>query len=107
MGDGGGQRVGGVGLGDAAGRQQPLDHELDLLLAGMTGADHAFLDLVGGVFGNLEPGLRRQRSSAQSAGALTASQRALNAAIGDRSILDAVPDPDFAAFEAASLRARG
>ena len=55
----------------------------------------------------IEPGLRRQRAGAESAGTLTASQRALHAAIGDRSILDVVPNADFAAFEAASLRARG
>jgi hypothetical protein len=55
----------------------------------------------------IEPGLRRQRASAEPAEPLTASQRALHAAIGDRSILDIVPDTDFAASKAASLRARG
>ena len=47
--------------GHAAGGQQPLDHELHLLLAGMAGADHAFLDVVGGIFGDLQPGLRRRQ----------------------------------------------
>ena len=61
MGDGRGQRIGGIGLGDAAGGQQPLDHELHLLLAGMAGAHHAFLDVVGGIFGDLKPGLRRRQ----------------------------------------------
>jgi hypothetical protein len=55
----------------------------------------------------IEPGLRRNRASAESAGTLTASQRALHGAIGDGSILDFVPDTDFAALEAASLSARG
>ena len=40
VGDGGGQRIGGIGLRHAAGRQQALDHELHLVLAGMAGADH-------------------------------------------------------------------
>lgn len=55
----------------------------------------------------IEPGPRHRRSGVDSAGTLTASQLALHTAIGDRSILDVVPDTDFATFEAASLRARG
>ena len=44
MGDGGGQGVGGIGLRHAAGRQQPLDHELHLLLAGMAGAGLPYVE---------------------------------------------------------------
>ena len=46
---------------DAAGGQQALDHELHLLLAGMAGAHHAFLDVVGRIFGDLQPRLRRRQ----------------------------------------------
>ena len=47
MGDGRGQRIGGIGLRDAAGGQQPLDHELHLVLAGMARAHHDFLMWLG------------------------------------------------------------
>ena len=42
-------------------RQQAPHHDLHLFLAGMAGADHAFLDVVGRVFGDLQPGLRRRQ----------------------------------------------
>ncbi len=61
MRDGCGQRIGGVRLRYAAGGQQPLDHELHLLLAGMARAHHAFLDVVGRIFGDLKPRFRRRQ----------------------------------------------
>ena len=66
MGDGGRQRVGGIGLVHAAGGQQALDHELHLSLAGMARTHHAFLDVVRGIFRDLEPrlGRRQQRHGA-------------------------------------------
>ena len=84
MGDGGGQRIGGIGLRHAAGRQQPLDHELHLLLAGMAGAHHALLDVVGGIFGDLQPRLRR-RQQRHGAG-MAELQRGLGIA-GDKGLL--------------------
>ena len=66
VGDGAGERVGGVGLFHPGGGQQPAHHRLHLLLVGVAGTDHGFLDVVGRVFGDLEPGLRggQQRDGA-------------------------------------------
>ena len=85
MGDGRGQRIGGVGLRDAAGGQQPLDHELHLLLAGMAGAHHAFLDVVGRIFGDLQPRLRRRQ---QRHGAGMAELERGRGIAGDKGLLD-------------------
>ena len=85
MRDGGRQRIGGIGLLDAAGGQQPLDHELHLLLAGMTGADHAFLDVVGRIFGDLQPRLRRRQ---QRHGAGMAELQRGGRIAGDKGLLD-------------------
>jgi aryl-alcohol dehydrogenase-like predicted oxidoreductase len=57
MGDGRSQRIGRIGLIAARRRQQHLDHGLHLLLAGMADTDHAFLDVIGRIFGNLQIGL--------------------------------------------------
>src|SRR6185312_7539925 len=84
MGDGRSQGVGSVGLRDATGGQQALDHELHLLLAGMAGAHHAFLDVVGGIFGDLEPCFRR-RQQRHGAG-MADLQRGLRIA-GDEGLL--------------------
>ena len=48
--DGDGERVGGVGAAEIGLRQQGPHHELDLRLVGMAGADHRFLDEIGGIF---------------------------------------------------------
>ena len=55
----------------------------------------------------IEPGLRRQRSGAESARALSASQRALMPRSATAASSMSFADMDFAAFEAASVRARG
>jgi len=52
MADRDGQRVGRVGGGDRAARQQPAHHHLHLLLVGMAGPDHRFLDEIGGILGD-------------------------------------------------------
>ncbi len=55
--NGGGQRIGSIGLSATGRRQKPPDHGLHLLLAGVADADDAFLDVIGRVLGDLEPGL--------------------------------------------------
>ena len=55
------QRVGGVGGFRLGLRQQDLEHHRDLVLVGMTGADHGLLDLVGRVFGNRYAEHRRRQ----------------------------------------------
>ncbi|MCY1558813.1 hypothetical protein D9M68_957810 [compost metagenome] len=65
MADGDSQRIGGVCSLEIGRRQQCLDHELDLSLVGMAGADHRFLDQVGGIFGDRQaPRRRRQQRHA-------------------------------------------
>lgn len=61
MGDRQPQRVGGIGAGQAGQLQQPFDHFLDLALGCATMADHGFLHLQGGVFGNREIGVDQGR----------------------------------------------
>ena len=58
VGDGDGQRVGGVGAGDGGAGQQALDHRVDLRLFGIAVADHRFLDQPRGIFADLEPAAR-------------------------------------------------
>ena len=61
MADGDRQGIGGVGrLGQTTG-QQHADHHLDLLLVGMAGADHRFLDQIGRIFGDRQAGERRHQ----------------------------------------------
>jgi len=78
VGDGCGQGIGGIGLRHATGRQKPLDHELHLLLAGMAGTHHAFLDVIGRIFGNLKTCFRR--SQKRDGAGMTELQRGLRIA---------------------------
>ena len=85
MGDGRGQRIGGIGLFAARRRQEHADHGLHLFLAGMADADHAFLDVVGRVFGDFEIGLRRgQKGDGAGMADLERGRRIL----GDKGLLD-------------------
>ncbi len=65
MADGDGQRIGGVGSGKADAGQHEFDHMLDLFLGGVADPDHGFLDGIGGVFADLEPGLEPARRMAE------------------------------------------
>ena len=53
--DGDRQGIGRIGALEGRRRQQDLDHHLDLRLFGMAGADHRFLDQVGGVLAHRQP----------------------------------------------------
>ena len=55
------QRVGGVGRFRLGLRQQDLQHDRDLVLVGMSGADHGLLDLVGRIFRNRYAEHRRRQ----------------------------------------------
>ena len=57
-GDGAGERVGGIGLFDAASGKKPPHHRLNLFFLRMSDTDHGFLDVVRCVFRDLEPRLR-------------------------------------------------
>ena len=64
-----GEGVCGIGGFDVRGGQETIDHRLHLFLAGMPRAHHAFLDMIGRVFGDFETGTRRsqQRDRARMA----------------------------------------
>ena len=49
MGNGDSQRIGRIRVGGIAAWQQHTDHHADLVLVGVTAADHGFLDVVGSV----------------------------------------------------------
>jgi hypothetical protein len=59
VGDRHGERVGGVGAGDARAREQARDHRVDLRLLGIAVADHRFLDQPCGIFSDVDSGARR------------------------------------------------
>lgn len=58
MRNGGCKRIGGIGSFHARGGQKTLHHRLHLILGSVTDANHALLDVIGGVFRNVEPPLR-------------------------------------------------
>jgi hypothetical protein len=53
VGDGDGERIGGVGAGDLHAREQARDHSVDLYFLGAAGANHGFLDQRRGIFADL------------------------------------------------------
>jgi hypothetical protein len=55
--DGNGEGVRRVGVGNGAPRQQHPDHHLNLFFGGVAGTDHGFLNQVGRIFGDAQPGL--------------------------------------------------
>ena len=54
-----GERVGGIGGFEMHRGKQAPHHGLHLRLVGMADADHGFLDVVGRIFGDFQPRLRR------------------------------------------------
>ena len=56
VGDGDGQRVGGVGAGDLRAGEEAHDHRMDLRFLGAAGADHGLLDQPGSIFADGEAG---------------------------------------------------
>lgn len=60
VGDGDGERVGGVWSHDRGAGQQALDHGVDLRLVGGSGAYHRLLDQRRRIFADLDPGAGRE-----------------------------------------------
>ena len=85
MGDGDGERVGGVGAVERRARQQALHHGPDLALVAMAGADHGLLHRVRRVFGDRQPEQRRHQQ--RDAPRLAELQRGRAVAI-DEGLLD-------------------
>ena len=85
VGDGDRQRVGGVGAGCVAARQQDFQHRRDLPFLGMPCPDDRLLDQVRGIFGDRQPsqGGHHERDAAR----LPELQRPLRVAV-DEGFLD-------------------
>ena len=60
VGDGDGERVGGVGPGDRGARKQALDHRVDLRLICGSGAYHRLFDQRWRILADLDPGAGRE-----------------------------------------------
>ena len=85
VGDGDGERVGGIGAVERRARQQAFHHGADLALVAVTGADHGLLHRVRRVFGDLKPEQRRHEQG--DAPRLAELQRGGGVAI-DEGLLD-------------------
>src|SRR5215212_10104138 len=85
VGDGDGERVGGVVARRVGLRQKDTHHRLDLPLLGVPGADDRLLDEVGGIFRHRKPGERRDQE--RDAAGMAELQRRLRIAV-DESLLD-------------------
>ena len=63
MGDGDGERVGGILAVWRGKRQQHAEHGADLRLVGVPGPDDGFFHRIGRIFRHGQPGLRRDQQS--------------------------------------------